>query len=315
MKITEAYEEWIENKKRLVKRSSLSAYALIGRNQILPYFGNMEVGNIGKKTVQAFVNKQFELGLSKHTIRDQLIVLKMIIQYVAEEYEIAVIDKWNIIYPTSNRDSSANKIERYTPDECQKIVKTVMDNPNSKNLAILIALCTGMRIGEICALQFSDIDMDNKSFCINKTLERIYHIGYGGSKGQTEIIISEPKTKSSRREIPISKSIYPLIKKISAVARPDYFVCSMDDKPVEPRTFRNYYKSFILKKVGLRNCIKFHGLRHTFASTLIENKTDVKTVSSILGHSDVSTTLNIYVHPSDATKRDAINNALKKAFK
>lgn len=315
MTISEAFKEWIERKKRMVKKSSLAAYALIGKNQIIPYFGPMEANNIGKKTVQAFVDKQFDSGLSKHTIRDQLIVLKMIVQYVADEYEVAVIDKWNIVYPSLNIDSSLDKIARYTSDECQKIVKTVMDNPNSKNLAILIALCSGMRIGEICALQFADIDLDNKLFYVNKTLERIYNIDSDTNKGRTEIIISNPKTITSKRQIPISKNIYPLIKKYAAIAKPDYFVCSFSDKPIEPRTFRNYYRHFILDKVGLKECVKFHGLRHTFASTLIENKIDIKTVSSILGHSNVSTTLNIYVHPSDAIKRDAINNAFKKAFK
>lgn len=95
----------------------------------------------------------------------------------------------------------------------------------------------------------------------------------------------------------------------------DYYVCTCSDAPIEPRTFRNYYKAYILEKVKLDHCIKFHGLRHTFATTLIENKVDIKTTSSILGHSDVSTTLNIYVHPSDEAKRDAMNVGLKKIFR
>ena len=84
---------------------------------------------------------------------------------------------------------------------------------------------------------------------------------------------------------------------------------------IEPRTFRNYYKYTVLNKVKLNRCIKFHGLRHTFASTLIENNVDVKTTSVILGHADVSTTMNIYVHPSDDAKRNAVRSGLKNFFK
>ena len=172
-----------------------------------------------------------------------------------------------------------------------------------------------MRIGEICALQYGDIDLERKVIKVSKTIERIYMLESGGQMRSTKVIIGEPKTISSRREIPIMKDIYPLVKKFAAIARPDYYVCTCSENYVEPRTFRNYYRHFILDKVGLKHCIKFHGLRHTFASTLIENKVEVKTVSSILGHSDVSTTLNVYVHPSEDTKRNAINAALKRTFK
>lgn len=117
------------------------------------------------------------------------------------------------------------------------------------------------------------------------------------------------------RYIPIMKSILPIVKRFKSVSNDDYYVCTCSDAPIEPRTFRNYYKAYILEKVKLDHCIKFHGLRHTFATTLIENKVDIKTTSSILGHSDVSTTLNIYVHPSDEAKRDAMNVGLKKIFR
>lgn len=105
------------------------------------------------------------------------------------------------------------------------------------------------------------------------------------------------------------------MKKFYAVCKPDYYVCTCSEDFIEPRTLRTYYRIFILEKVKLNHCIKFHGLRHTFASTLIENKVDVKTVSTILGHSDISTTLNVYVHPSNEAKICAVNGGLKGIFR
>lgn len=311
----EAYKEWKERKRRQVKESTLAAYILITDNHLLPFFGYTPADKINRRQVQQFVDNKLDDGLCTKYVRDMLIVLKMIVRFVSDEYEIPVLDTWKVIFPSKNAIPAPNKLERYTPEEFRKIVETVLSYPSPKNLGILIALCSGMRIGEICALQYSDIDLDRKVIKVSKSIERIYLLNDEGRRGKTKIIIGEPKTLSSRREIPIMRDIYPLVKKFSAIARPEYYVCTLSEKYVEPRTFRNYYRNFILGKVGLKECIKFHGLRHTFASTLIENKVDVKTVSSILGHSDVSTTLDVYVHPSEDTKRNAINTALKKAFK
>lgn len=311
----EAYKEWKERKRRQVKESTLAAYILITDNHLLPFFGDMPADKINRRQVQQFVDNKLDDGLCAKYVRDMLIVLKMIVRFVSDEYEIPVLDTWKVVFPSKNAAPAHNKLERYTPEEFHKIVETVLSYPSPKNLGILIALCSGMRIGEVCALQYSDIDLDRKVIKVSKSIERIYLLNDGERKGKTKVIIGEPKTLSSRREIPIMRDIYPLVKKFAAIARPEYYVCSLSEKYIEPRTFRNYYRNFILNKVGLKECIKFHGLRHTFASTLIESKIDVKTVSSILGHSDVSTTLDVYVHPSEDTKRNAINSALKRAFK
>lgn len=311
----EVYKEWKERKRRQVKESTLAAYILITDNHLLPFFGDMPADKINRRQVQQFVDNKLDDGLCAKYVRDMLIVLKMIVRFVSDEYEMPVLDTWKVVFPSKNAATAHNKLERYTPEDFRKIVETVLSYPSPRNLGILIALCSGMRIGEVCALQYGDIDLDRKVIKVSKSIERIYILNDGERKGKTKVIIGEPKTLSSRREIPIMRDIYPLVKKFAAIARPEYYVCSLSEKYIEPRTFRNYYRNFILNKVGLKECIKFHGLRHTFATTLIESKIDVKTVSSILGHSDVSTTLDVYVHPSEDTKRNAINSALKRAFK
>ena len=314
MTFKETYEQWKDYKKRLVKESTMAAYLLIVHNHLLPTFSEVPVGEINRKAVQNFVNKNLDAGLSRKTVKDMLIVLKMVVRFARDEFELPVLDNWRIDWPSCNIDEG-QKLPRYTPEEFRLIVRYALENPSPTSLSILLAITSGMRVGEVCALKFGDIDLEHKVIHVQRTLERIYVPFSPGNAKRTKIIIGEPKTKSSRRYIPIMRDVLPLVKKFSAIARPDYYVCTMSAHFSEPRTFRSRYMHFIKEEVGLGRCIKFHGLRHTFASTLIENKVDVKTVSAILGHSDVSTTLNVYVHPSEDTKRAAINTALKKAFK
>lgn len=312
MTLTEVYENWLPMKERQVKASTLSVYKMIFINILNPNIGNVDVRQLNKKKIIPFIYELMEKdGKCAKYCNDILIVFKMLMHYAAEEFNIDIPDtRWKMVWPTKAK-TGTSKVERYTPSEYKKIVDYAMNNPSPRNLGILLTICTGMRIGEVCALQWKDIDLDNKTIHVSKTLERIY-----SPENKTSWIeISTPKTTSSDRYIPILKSVLPMVKKFRSVSNPDYYVCSCSDKFIEPRTFRNYYKTFILDKVKLEHCIKFHGLRHTFATTLIENKVDIKTTSVILGHSDVSTTLNIYVHPSEEAKRDAMNSGLKRIFK
>ena len=172
-----------------------------------------------------------------------------------------------------------------------------------RNLGIFICLSTGIRIGEVCALTWDDIDIDNGLIHIRKTIQRIY-INENDIK-KTELLIDTPKTATSMRDIPIIRELHDVLKPLKKVVRNDFFVLTNDAKPTEPRTYRNYYKK-LLKTLGIPP-IKFHGLRHSFATRCIESKCDYKTLSVILGHSDISTTLNLYVHPNYDQKKRCID--------
>ena len=317
MKLNDVYNKWLPVKRRQVKESTLSCYQLIYINILAPRFGYTDVEIMDKKIVTAFLYELLDSGTkSKKYCSDILIVIKMLIRFAGDELDINVPNTtWKVIWPTNNK-IVAPKLERYTQGEYRKIVSYVMDNPSPRNLGILLTICTGMRIGEICALQWRDIDITGKTIHVNKTIERIYlPENIDTDRKKTVVEIGTPKTSSSDRYIPILKNIFPIVKKFSAVCKPDYYVCTCSENFIEPRTLRAYYRFFILEKVKLDHCIKFHGLRHTFASTLIENKVDVKTVSTILGHSDISTTLDVYVHPSNEAKRYAVDGGLKGIFK
>lgn len=319
MTYTESYTNWYHYKKRMVKESTMAAYALIDRSHLRPAFADMDVTAIRKKDIQAFIYSKLDCGLSVKSVQDMLIVLKMVLRYAAEEYDLPVLTSWKLEWPSRNK-GSAPKLERYTAEESRRIIECALTKPTPVKTGILLGLFTGMRIGEICALQFRDIDFDKKTVSVRRTIERIYMLeslesAKESKAGSTRVIISEPKTKNSQREIPLSREIVPLLKAYSHIAAPEYYVATLSEHPAEPRTYRNAYRRFILDEVGLDHCIKFHGLRHTFASTLIDNKVDVKTVSALLGHSDVSTTLNVYVHPSEESKRAAVGTIFKRKKK
>ena len=169
------------------------------------------------------------------------------------------------------------------------------------------SLHTGMRIGEICALKWADINLSEATISVNKTLERIYLSDETPSK--TEIVISSPKTANSHREIPIGKGLLKILRSIMAVVNSDFYVITNETEPTEPRTYRNYYKH-LMESLHLP-AMKFHGLRHSFATRCIESNCDYKTVSVILGHSNIATTLNLYVHPNMEQKKKCIDKMLR----
>ena len=212
--------------------------------------------------------------------------------------------EWSIKYPT---EQTKHELEVLSVSHQRKIMQYAIDNFTFRNLGIYICLSTGMRIGELCALKWGDIDLQTETISINRTIERIYVIE--GNARHTELIIGTPKTKNSIREIPMSRELLKVIRPLKKVMNDDFFILTNEAKPTEPRTYRNYYKD-LLKKLDIPD-LKFHGLRHSFATRCIESQCDYKTVSVILGHANISTTLNLYVHPNMEQKKKCINRMFK----
>ena len=292
---------WKEEKKKFVKRSTISAYVLLIENHLSPYFG--EHTSISESEVQEFVMKKIESGLSQKSVKDIIIVLKMLLRY-GSKYNWIEFTSFSIQYPLDKKNYIIEVLTRKN----QKILMEYLQmNFTFRNLGVQICLYTGIRIGEICALTWKDIDTENGLIKINRTIQRIYSIDSGIRK--TEIILDSPKTKHSIREIPMSRDLLKILKPIKRIVNPNYFVLTNDIKPTEPRTYRNYYQELI-KDIGLPK-LKFHGLRHSFATRCIESKCDYKTVSVLLGHSNISTTLNLYVHPNLEQKRKTIETMFK----
>lgn len=292
---------WRTDKRQYVKKSSYAAYMLLVENHLLPEFGHMT--SIEESHVQEFVLKKIAQGLSQKTIKDSVIVLKMILKF-GNKHKLIEKVEFDLQYPT---EQNHHKLEVLTRADQKKIMTYIQANFTFRNLGVLICLSTGVRIGEICALQWSDIDVDLGVITISKTIQRIYTVEDGVRK--TELLLDTPKTKNSFREIPISKDLIRILKPIKKIVNSSFFVLTNDAKPTEPRTYRSYYELFMIQ-LGIPK-LKFHGLRHSFATRCIESKCDYKTVSVMLGHSNVSTTLNLYVHPNMEQKKKAIEQMMK----
>ena len=284
-----------------VKSSTIAVYTLHLENHLLPKFGNKKT--LQEQEVQDFVLECLRKGLSLKTVKDMLIVLKMVVKFGAKHGWLQYQD-WSIKYPTEQK---SKELEVLSISHQKKLMQYVTDNFTFRNLGIYICLSTGMRIGEVCALKWSDIDLGTETIHVNRTIERIYIIE--GGERRTELVIGTPKTKNSIREIPISKELMKLIRPLKKLVNDEYFVITNEAKPTEPRTYRNYYKQ-LLKQLDIPD-LKFHGLRHSFATRCIESQCDYKTVSVILGHANISTTLNLYVHPNMEQKKKCINQMFK----
>ena len=296
---------WKSDKQRYVKQSTYAAYVLVLENHILPSVGDGEI--LSEKLVQEFVLKKLNDGLSIKTVKDILIVLKMVMKFGVKNEWMSYCE-WDIKYPTMEVNKG---IEVLTVAHHKKILNFIKQNFTFRNLGIYVSLTTGLRIGEICGLKWSDINADNGTITVNRTIERIYIVE--GERKYTELLINTPKTKNSCREIPINKELLSMVKPLKKVVNEDFYVLTNEEKPTEPRTYRNYYHR-LMSRLDIPR-LKYHGLRHSFATRCIESNCDYKTVSVLLGHANITTTLNLYVHPNMEQKKKCIAKMFKSLGK
>ena len=294
-------ELWQADKQQYVKKSTFAAYSLLITNHLLPAFaGNTD---IHEEDVQQFVFKKLGEGLSQKSVKDILIVLKMVLRF-GVKYNLIAHHQIDIRFPT---ERERQEVEVLSKANQRKIMEFVKSNFTFQNLGIYICLSAGLRIGEVCALTWDDIDTEQGVIYVTKTIQRIYYVG--GIERKTEVIIDTPKSKNSIREIPMTRDLLRIIKPLKKVVNSSFYVLTNSTAPTEPRTYRNYYKR-LMKQLDIP-ALKFHGLRHSFATRCIESNCDYKTVSVLLGHSNISTTLNLYVHPNMEQKKRCVEQMFK----
>ena len=294
--VGKVYEEWLNAVVNRVKESTLANYKAKFEKHILPIFGDIPCADLTAGRVNEFINKKLADGLSASYVRDIFTVFKAMIKYAQEEYHFKLSLK-NVVLPKIEK----KQIEKISDIEQKQLVSYLKANMSLTAFGILLSLCMGLRIGELCGLKWFDVDFQNKILHIKRTVQRIS--ATNGNR-KTKIIISNPKSATSFRDIAIPDFLMEYFKMFRNEA--DFFILSGSDKIIEPRTMQYRYKK-MLKSAEIENH-NFHKLRHTFATNCAESGFDVKTLSVVLGHSSVNLTLNRYVHPDFVYQQRMINN-------
>ncbi|MCM1299538.1 MAG: site-specific integrase [Firmicutes bacterium] len=296
--LKELCSEWLLSAKLRVKQSSYCCYEKLINKHILPYFEDIMYSELNTPIINSFAEHKLKYGkingfggISAKSVHDILIVMRSVAKYAEQEYGYRNPMR-NISIPKSEN----KKTKVFSKDERSRLQNHLRRNPTESNLGILLAMYSGLRIGELCALTWDDIDFDNGIVHISKALQRV---AKNSGDVKTTIAITSPKSKTSVRDIPVPLFVLNSMKQKKRFD--GSYILSGTSKPVEPRTMQNRFKA-VLKGCGIRNA-NFHLLRHTYATVCIENGFDAKTVSELLGHSNVNITLNRYVHSSMEMKR------------
>ncbi len=284
---------WLGEVRQTRKASTYVKYSMVYRVHLEPVLREVKASGI-QDALDALGREKIFDHLSESIRKSICCVLNQIVKFASRQHQITMltIPVWDkLVFP----EKKGNKpVEVLSWKEQAGLLPILFQKMDKTKMAVLLCLHTGLRLGELCALKWKDIDFGNRMVSVNQTVQRLYR---EGGKTKTVLLETEPKSEYSRREIPLPVIILELFTKI----RHEGNYVFGKDKPMEPRTLQNHFKR-LLKKAGLKHK-NFHALRHTFATNCIESGADIKSLSEILGHSDVQISLNRYVHPSMDSKR------------
>lgn len=291
-------DEWYLKNQFHWKDSTKLKYENILKIYLFPEFSDLDIREINDVKICNYIYglmRNDSLNEKKHlsvsTVKTLWTVINSILNFGYEHnYNSKVISK--IQFPRNKKKEIAvmSRLNQI------KLEKGIIEDMTLTGLGVLIALNTGLRIGEICALKWDDIDFSQRILTVKHTIIRAKNNNYGfQSKQKTILKLDTPKTISSQRSIPVSTRLCPVLLSAKKISVSD-FVISDKKSFVSPRTFEHRFHQ-LLKKQGIPDT-NFHVLRHTFATRCIEMNVDIKTLSLILGHADINITLNTYVHSS-----------------
>lgn len=292
--VKELLEEWMSAVKLKVKISTYANYRMKADKHILPAFGGIRYEKLTTKMLHSFIEEKMKLGLSAKYVSDIVIVFKSMAKYTAITHNFQN-PLANVILPKAEK----KELNLLTESQQQQLCRTLMEENSKTSLCVLLSMYTGLRVGEVCALKWSDIDLKKSILTVNRTVQRIKTIN---SACATTISIGKPKSRSSIRQIPLPKFLSDIMHYFHQ--RNDSYVLSGSERIIEPRTMQYRFKS-ILKKANLPS-INYHAIRHMFATNCVKAGFDVKTLSELLGHCSVETTLNRYVHSSMERKAECM---------
>lgn len=298
-KFSEILYMWLDANRIKIKKSSATKYLNMIERHIIPELGGLTSNELNSTLFNRFLEKKMTDGridgcggLSPSYVKTIAVIIESAIKYGQSEGHCDYL-RMPLIKPQLNK----KEVKIFQHDALSVLEKNLLTDTDTTKLGVYTVLKTGMRLGEICALRWSDVDLTDNTIKIRNTVTRIRK--FGEERG-SELIIDRAKTESSLRTVPISSALLRVLLKMKEQSVSQY-VISDSDSFLSPRTFEYRYKK-LLKKCGIEQ-LNFHALRHTFATKCIESGMDAKTLSELLGHAGVTLTLNTYVHSSLEKKR------------
>lgn len=304
-----AINEWIDEKAICRKASTTAKYRYMASMHIIPYIGHIKLSDINTRTINDFIAEKRASGrldggggLAASYINTMNVIIRASLDYAVQKGMCAPLD--GVIYRPK---ALKPEIPILSKNDIVRLEAYLADNMDQTALGLLLSLYMGLRLGEVCALRWDDIDCERKILHVRGTTTRVFDSSCAGEK-RTLWIVDKPKTLASSRRIPIPSKLMPCIQAQQSAASSPY-VASSKESFVNPRTYE-YRFHRILDKAGLPQT-NYHALRHTFATMCVTAGMDVKSLSEILGHGSAAITLNIYVHPSLEMKRSQLDKAIE----
>lgn len=293
-------QRWEKNISQQIKESSFVKYHVIVQNHLLPALGNVCVEDMTHELIESFsitlLRGEAKNGrpLAPRTVSDILCVLRSILRFARRAGAIIPCDGSSV-----RIRRPAVEIRVLTRQEQDILCRYLYDNINLKNVGLLLSLFAGLRVGELCALRWEDIALDERLIYIRHTMHRIQNIEPEGPR--TRVVMTTPKTTTSTRMIPLPEDLAKLLETLPGERR-GFFLTGREDAFAEPRIMQYHFRR-TLERCGI-SYANYHALRHTFATRCVELGFDVKCLSELLGHSTVTMTMDRYVHPSLDHKRE-----------
>ena len=297
MKLKDIVMQYLENIKYSIKQKTYLFYLQMNDIYIVGFNKEISLCNLNEFLVS--IKEKYSYSTTK-------LIKSLVNRSLNFAFDNGLI-KEKIVITLHLKNQQIRKVQALEKQEQAKLENYIFENNKIYYFGILLSLYTGLRLGEVLALKWQNIDIKNKLIYVDKS------VGSISQNHKTLTIESSTKTQSSIREIPISKNLLDLMKVLRQHCSTDYVIVSHNGKQIKPRA---YQKSFdnLLKKLHIKH-YGFHSLRHTFATRLLENGVDIKTISELLGHSSPTITLNRYVHTNLQNKRKAMEILTKKSAK
>ena len=289
MTIMEKLNAYLETAKITIKPSTMAVYRRYLISYIEPYFRDMLYKELNSEKLQAFIEKLMDSGLAPVTVQAVYAFLKAGLKPSGE----------NSVFDVALPKRLKQEVEYLSIDEQKRLEKAAKTTKAPYDIAIIVALYTGVRVGELCGLTWDDIDFERRTMHIKRTLQRIRNDGEDAQK--TKIIVTPPKSPSSIRDIPLPGFLLVLLRERKKTAKGEYVLTFESGQRLEPRYIQSHFKK-VLRAANVKN-VNFHTVRHTFATRALENGFDVKSLSEILGHASATVTLDKYAHVLDEHKR------------